>query len=67
MDFSNFWKHATDSLMLLFTQHKTIRAFPLSVVTASLHHLPQMSGFNSHMQYNAFYRNLKRTCEDLLP
>ena len=36
----------------------------LSAVAASLHYLPQMSAFNSHMQQNAYYRNLS---EPLLP
>jgi len=49
MDFSNLWTIATDSPMLLFTQLK-LRAFRLSAVTVSLHHLPQMSVFNSHMR-----------------
>ena len=30
----------------------------LSAVAASLHYLPQMSAFNSHMQQNAYCRNL---------
>ena len=36
----------------------------LSAVAASLHYLPQMSAFNSHMQQNAYCRNLN---EPLLP
>jgi len=35
----------------------------LSAVAASLHYLPQMSAFNSHMQQNAYCRNF----EPLLP
>jgi len=36
----------------------------LSAVAASLHYLPQMSAFNSHMQQNAYCRKLS---EPLLP
>ena len=36
----------------------------LSAVAASLHYLPQMSAFNSHMQQNAYWRN---SSEPLLP
>jgi len=35
----------------------------LSAVAASLHYLPQMPAFNSHMQQNAYCRNF----EPLLP
>jgi len=35
---------------MLFSHSVKLRAFRLSAVTVSLHYLPQMSAFNSHMR-----------------
>jgi len=51
----------------VFTPYKCFishRDLLLSAVAVSLHHLPQMSAFNSHMQQNACCRNLS---EPLFP
>jgi len=56
--------NVTFSLILFFTQY--IRDSPLSAVTVSLHCLPKMSAFNSHMLQNAYYGSLKWTFEGLL-
>ena len=48
-----------------FSHSIKLRAIPLSADTVSLHYLPKMSAFNSHMRQNANYRNLKLPFEDL--
>ena len=36
-----------------------LRGLPLLVVNVSLHYLPKVPAFNSHMRQNAYHRNLK--------
>jgi len=44
-----------------FSHSMKVRDLLLSAVIVSLHYLPQMSSFNSHMRQNAYSRNLKWT------
>ena len=55
------------SFVLLFTQYKTTKLTAVSSHCVAAFSAKDVCVQQSHMCQNAYYRNLKRTSEDLLP
>jgi len=69
MDFSNLWKHCyrVQTHSCFFPQITNVRGLPLSACHRLAALPAKICAFNSLMQQNACYRNLKWTVAGLLP